>query len=207
MSSLLTPTQSRRQFLNTMVTGLFAASVVGAAKKMAVAATPPFVDVPVTMPPLPTSVVSQGGEVRDLHLYNPNTQEETNLVFYANGSYNPQALQQINLFLRDYHQNVPHTMDPALLTLIHDMQKVFDMRQIHVISAYRTKATNDQLVRSHVTSAKDSFHCKGQAIDIRIPGVPTNAMRDVAKILSVGGVGYYPHAHFVHVDTGPVRYW
>jgi uncharacterized protein YcbK (DUF882 family) len=152
-------------------------------------------------------VISQGGEVRDLDIYNPNTRESANIRFFANGSYNPQALQQLNIFMRDFHQNVPHTMDPGLLTLVHDMQKVFEMRQIHVISAFRTRETNNMLVRQHVTSAKDSFHCKGQAIDIRIPGIPTNAMRDVAKILGVGGVGYYPWAHFVHVDTGPVRYW
>lgn len=200
--------QSRRQFLNTMVTTAFAVSLAGAAKK-AFASTSPVI-LPANddgLPPLPTSVISQGGEVRDLHLFNPNTKESTNITFFANGQYNPHALQQLNVFMRDFHQNVPHTMDPSLLTLVHDMQKVFDMREIHVISAYRTRETNNQLVRRHVTSAKDSFHCKGQAIDVRIPGVPTNALRDVAKILGVGGVGYYPRAHFVHVDTGPVRYW
>lgn len=200
--------QSRRQFLNTMVTTAFAVSLAGAAKK-ALAVTSPVILSPSDQeaPALPQSLVSRGGEVRDLHLFNPNTQEATSITFFANGQYNPHALQELNVFMRDYHRNVPHVMDPNLLTLVHDMQKVFDMRQIHVISAYRTRETNNMLVRKHVTSAKDSFHCKGQAIDIRIPGVPTNAMRDVAKILGVGGVGYYPWAHFVHVDTGPVRYW
>jgi uncharacterized protein YcbK (DUF882 family) len=22
-----------------------------------------------------------------------------------------------------------------------------------------------------------------------------------------GGVGYYPHSDFVHIDTGPIRHW
>lgn len=205
MNEILSAPHSRRQFINGLVTVSLGASIIGAVKKAN--ATTGGVLMPSGLPTLPQSVVSQGGEVRDLHLYNPNTKEKAHVVFFANGEYNPAALQQLNMFMRDFHQNVPHQMDPNLLTLAHDMQKVFDMREFHVISAYRTRETNNMLVRQHVTRARDSFHCKGQAIDIRIPGVPTNAIRDVAKIFGAGGVGYYPWAHFVHIDTGPVRYW
>ena len=181
-----------------MVTTAFAVSVAGAAKKAMLVTG---------QSSLPTSVITRGGDVRSLDLFNPNTQENASITFFANGSYNPQALHDLNLFMRDYHVNTPHVMDPRLFNLAHDMQNVFDRRPIHVISAYRTRATNDRLVRQHVTTAKDSFHVKGQAIDIRIPGIPTSAMRDIAKILGVGGVGYYPWAHFIHIDTGPVRFW
>jgi uncharacterized protein YcbK (DUF882 family) len=198
MTSFLNGSHSRRQFINGMVTAALGASILGATKK-AMATT--------GLETLPTALVSRGGEVRDLRLYNPNTRETANVVFFANGSYNPQALHQLNVFMRDFHCNTPHNMDPTLLTMVHDMQKVFDMRQIHVISAYRTRNTNNQLLRQHITGAKDSYHVKGQAIDLRIPGVPVHAMRDVAKILAVGGVGFYPRANFIHVDTGPIRYW
>jgi uncharacterized protein YcbK (DUF882 family) len=46
-----------------------------------------------------------------------------------------------------------------------------------------------------------------KAIDIRVPGVPTARLRDVALSLHEGGVGYYPVSQFVHVDVGPVRQW
>jgi uncharacterized protein YcbK (DUF882 family) len=45
------------------------------------------------------------------------------------------------------------------------------------------------------------------AIDIRVPGRPLRAVRDAAKTLQSGGVGYYPDSNFVHVDVGRVRYW
>jgi len=45
------------------------------------------------------------------------------------------------------------------------------------------------------------------AIDIRIPGVPTADVRDVALALHRGGVGYYAASDFVHVDVGRVRHW
>ena len=48
---------------------------------------------------------------------------------------------------------------------------------------------------------------EGKAIDVRLPGVPLAELRDAAKSLAAGGVGYYPSEQFVHIDTGRVRSW
>ena len=48
---------------------------------------------------------------------------------------------------------------------------------------------------------------RGQAIDIRLADVPLATLRDAARSLGLGGVGYYPASDFVHVDTGSVRTW
>ena len=48
---------------------------------------------------------------------------------------------------------------------------------------------------------------QGKAIDIRAPGIELSDLRDAAKGLGRGGVGYYPGSDFVHVDIGPVRHW
>jgi uncharacterized protein YcbK (DUF882 family) len=45
------------------------------------------------------------------------------------------------------------------------------------------------------------------AVDLRVPGRPLAAVRDAAKALGAGGVGYYLDSNFVHVDVGRVRYW
>ena len=47
----------------------------------------------------------------------------------------------------------------------------------------------------------------GDAIDIRVPGVSTKELRDIAWCARGGGVGYYPKSSFVHVDVGNVRTW
>jgi uncharacterized protein YcbK (DUF882 family) len=47
----------------------------------------------------------------------------------------------------------------------------------------------------------------GKAIDIRIPGYSTRQLRNVARKMKTGGVGYYPKSNFIHIDTGRVRYW
>ena len=51
------------------------------------------------------------------------------------------------------------------------------------------------------------MHIEGKAIDIRVPGIRLEHLRDTAKALQIGGVGYYQASDFVHVDTGRVRHW
>ena len=55
--------------------------------------------------------------------------------------------------------------------------------------------------------ARDSQHMNGNAMDIRFPGVPVFSIRQAAYSLNMGGVGFCPRSGFVHLDTGPVRYW
>jgi uncharacterized protein YcbK (DUF882 family) len=78
---------------------------------------------------------------------------------------------------------------------------------INVISGYRCPATNAMLAARSTGVAKDSFHLRGMAIDVRLPGRRLEAVRDTAIVIGRGGVGYYPALDFVHVDTGPVRRW
>ncbi len=51
------------------------------------------------------------------------------------------------------------------------------------------------------------MHLQGKALDVRLPGVATERLRDIALGLARGGVGYYAASDFVHVDTGRVRRW
>jgi uncharacterized protein YcbK (DUF882 family) len=55
--------------------------------------------------------------------------------------------------------------------------------------------------------ARNSYHLRGQAVDLFFPDRSTRNLRQAALRLGRGGVGYYPGSGFVHVDTGPVRAW
>lgn len=148
-----------------------------------------------------------GGEVRDVSLFNVNTRETIETVFYAHGQYDQNNFNKLCHFMRDAHENKAHWMDPKLLTMLSDIQAIFDKRQIQIISGYRTPQTNARLARNQKGVGKRSYHMQGKALDIRIPGVDPAHIRDVARILQAGGVGYYPRQRFVHIDTGPVRHW
>jgi uncharacterized protein YcbK (DUF882 family) len=76
-----------------------------------------------------------------------------------------------------------------------------------VISAYRSPETNELLRSKSSGVARKSQHLVGNAIDVRLRNLELAVLRDTAKNLRLGGVGYYAGSNFVHVDTGRVRYW
>jgi uncharacterized protein YcbK (DUF882 family) len=48
---------------------------------------------------------------------------------------------------------------------------------------------------------------KAMAIDLRLAGNDLHRLHRAAKSLKGGGVGLYTKSGFIHMDTGPVRYW
>ena len=96
---------------------------------------------------------------------------------------------------------------PALVEILDALQEKFGNRTITIICGYRSPELNNSLAQNSTGVAKNSLHMRGLATDIMIPGVATSALRDAAKALQAGGVGYYPKDAFVHVDIGAVRYW
>jgi uncharacterized protein YcbK (DUF882 family) len=151
-------------------------------------------------------------EDRALKLYFTHTGERATIVFKRNGKFDQRGLNQINRFLRDWRRNEPARMDPRLLDLVWEVYRKSGAKEaIHVVSAYRSPATNNMLRnRSRNTGvAKRSQHMLGKAMDFYIPGVKLATLRALAMQMQVGGVGYYPTSGspFVHLDVGNVRAW
>lgn len=145
---------------------------------------------------------------RSLKLHNALTRENLEVEYWVSGEFVPEALKELNHFLRDPHNGKVTEIDPQLYHLIFNIGKKLDAKGIiNIMSGYRSPVTNDRLRRRNSAAAKGSFHVKGKAVDIRIPGYSTNAVRRVATGLKQGGVGYYPRSRYVHIDTGPVRSW
>jgi len=148
---------------------------------------------------------------RSIAFLHTHTGEQLAMAYCAAGEYIPEALGEVNHLLRDFRANAVKPIDPALLDLLFDLNGRLGTDQpFHVISGYRTPETNAMLQEhggAHSGVATHSLHMDGKAIDIRVPGIRLEHLRDVAKTLRVGGVGYYPASNFVHVDTGRVRYW
>lgn len=148
---------------------------------------------------------------RDLAFFHTHTGERLSTAYCAGGEYIAPALKGVNHVLRDFRANQVKPIDPALLDLLFELNGVLGTDQpFHVISGYRTPETNAMLQErggSQSGVATHSLHMDGKAIDIRVPGIKLAHLRDSAKSLKIGGVGYYPGSDFVHVDTGRVRYW
>ncbi|GAB4520379.1 MAG: DUF882 domain-containing protein [Roseibium sp.] len=149
-------------------------------------------------------------ETRTLKLYNTHTKERVSITFKRNGRYIPEGLREANRFLRDWRRNEIIKMDPELLDLVWEVyQKVGARDHIHVVSSYRSPATNNMLRKRSSGVAKNSQHTLGKAMDFYIPGVNLAKLRATGLRQEVGGVGYYPRSGspFVHMDTGSVRHW
>lgn len=147
-------------------------------------------------------------EEKFLSLYNPYTKENFDGVYWRNGAYVAGALKNINHLMRDTRTDAIKPIDKDLLDLIFSISiKLKPQKPIHVICGYRTSKTNALLLKRNKRAAKNSYHIKGQAVDIRLPGLRTSVMRRAAYELGQGGIGYYPRRRFVHIDVGPVRYW
>lgn len=149
-------------------------------------------------------------EVRELYLYNNHTKETARIAFKRNGKYIQKGLKDLNRFLRDWRRNEPTKMDPRLFDLVWEVYtEVGATKPIHVVSAYRSPATNAMLRSRSRGVAKKSQHTLGKAMDFFIPGVPLSKLRAAGLRMHIGGVGYYPKSGspFVHMDTGRVRHW
>ncbi len=164
---------------------------------LAVAATPVLGSAPLA--PSPAE--------RFLVLSNKHTGEALETVYFRDGRYVPEALEQVDLLLRDFRTEDVYPIDPALLDTLFSVCVACGGERFEIVSAYRSPKTNAMLRRRNRAVARDSLHMSGRAIDVRLVGRSTAKLRDAALALKSGGVGYYPRSNFVHLDTGHSRYW
>jgi uncharacterized protein YcbK (DUF882 family) len=143
---------------------------------------------------------------KSLNLYNIHTDESLDITYYSAGRYDFEALGKINHLLRCHYNNEVKPIDIGVLDLLNDVKtRVGADKEIQIISGYRSPEYNDYLRSIGRNVAKNSYHLRGVAIDFSIQGFSMSALSHVAKSFLAGGVGQY--ADFVHIDTGPVRYW
>jgi uncharacterized protein YcbK (DUF882 family) len=146
-----------------------------------------------------------------LRFYHTHTGERLDVVYRRGDQYIPEALDELDHYLRDHRTGEVRHFDPRLFDLLHDLTASLGDSggEINVICGYRTPRSNEFLRtrNPHTGVAQHSLHMQAKAIDIRLPGIPTSELRDAALRLHRGGVGYYRSSDFVHVDVGRVRRW
>jgi uncharacterized protein YcbK (DUF882 family) len=157
------------------------------------------------------AAIPEDGKPYELRMTNAHTGESLNIVYRIGDVYIPEALDRLNYFLRDHNTQDVSTYDPKEFDVLHAMMSRLGQLDgvITVMCGYRTAETNEALRHGSARTgvAEHSQHMEGHAIDLRVSGVSTVALRNAALSLHAGGVGYYPVSQFVHVDVGPVREW
>lgn len=195
------PQMGRRGFLG------FAAAAFGTAVTTTVATGAATV-APVLIGSSPVQAAPLVGSVRRIALHNMNTNEHFDDVYWADGHYKPEALRRLDVLLRDHRAKQVCKYDPRLFDLLARIhQTVGSDEPFRVICGYRSRKTNAMARRRSRGVAKESYHTRGMAVDIRLPDTELRAIAQVARGMEAGGVGYYARSGFVHIDTGPVRTW
>ena len=144
-----------------------------------------------------------------LRLFHTHTGEHLDIVYRRGDSYVPEALAELNHYLRDHRTGAVLAYDPRVFDLLHDLDAKLGRPngEIDIVCGYRTPWSNEFLRTHGHGVALHSLHMQAKAIDIRMPGVESSILRDAALALHRGGVGYYAKSDFVHVDVGRVRRW
>jgi uncharacterized protein YcbK (DUF882 family) len=202
-------TFNRRRFLALATRTAATAAAAGLAAHPAAAAVLPPTrpdSLGTGLPPKPR--FRPVGVERYLSFHNLHTDERLTAPFWAYGDYHPDGTAEIDHILRDWRTGEVVRIDRRLFDLLHDLRTQLGTDEpFQVISGYRSPETNAQLRNVSLGVAKNSYHVKGMAIDVRMPRSATRRLHRTALRMQAGGVGYYPKSDFVHVDVGPFRTW
>jgi uncharacterized protein YcbK (DUF882 family) len=172
--------------------GAFAASVVAAAPTYSNA----------------FGLLRGAGDIRRISMYSGRTGERINTIYWIEGDYIPEAMDEINHFMRDWRSGKAIKIDKRAIDIFAAAHSLLDADEPYMmLSGYRSPETN-ALLRSRSSGvARNSLHMAGQAADLRMQGRSVRQMAGAAAACSAGGVGKYSRSNFVHMDCGPVRVW
>ncbi|MFZ5751139.1 MAG: YcbK family protein [Pseudomonadota bacterium] len=148
------------------------------------------------------------GDVRRIRMYSGRTGESLDTIYWIEGEYIPEALNEINYFMRDWRSDEVTKIDARTIDIAAASHRLMDVSEPYMLlSGYRTAATNALLRSRSRGVAKHSLHMVGQAADLRLKSRSVGQIYKAAMACSAGGVGKYSRSNFVHMDCGPVRTW
>jgi uncharacterized protein YcbK (DUF882 family) len=156
--------------------------------------------------PVAAHAVPRPPALRRLRLVNAHTGETFDGVYRDDAGPVPAVIRELCVFLRDFHCGAVTQMDVGVLDFLAGVLDAVGAAKATILSAYRTPATNAMLARTMFGVAENSQHMYGRALDISLGSKLPEAMA-AARAMRRGGVGWYPHSSFIHIDTGPVRNW
>lgn len=149
-------------------------------------------------------------EQRFISLRHPESGEAVAVTYVRAYRYDGGAMAQIDRIFRDRHNQEIASIDPKLIDFIADLRDRIGLPEtvtFDITSGYRSPASNAALAARQRGVARESWHTKGKAVDLKVPALTGKAMAEVAKTMQRGGVAYYPRTGHVHIDTGGVRTW
>jgi uncharacterized protein YcbK (DUF882 family) len=148
------------------------------------------------------------GDIRRIKMYSGRTGESIDSIYWIEGDYIKEALNEIDHFMRDWRTGTSINIDPRTVDIMAASHRLMDVSEPYLmLSGYRSAKTNAMLRSKSRGVARNSLHMRGQAADLRLKSRSIGEMAKAASACASGGVGSYSRSNFVHMDCGPIRSW
>ncbi|MES1207099.1 MAG: DUF882 domain-containing protein [Pseudomonadota bacterium] len=132
------------------------------------------------------------GEMGHFTLDSVNTHEQIEIALnLETGEVDAETYRRLRHVMRCLHTTAETPIDPRLIDLLYRISQR-TKQKILLVSGFRAPM---------YSKAALSYHTRGMAADIRIPGMTALMARDLAESMGVRGLGYYPVSGFIHVDV------
>jgi uncharacterized protein YcbK (DUF882 family) len=137
-------------------------------------------------------VQTTGATFGKFTIQSANTGEEIDVVLnLATGEVEAAGYNRLRHMMRCLRTTAETPIDPRLIDLLYRIAQRTKQKLI-LVSGFRAPM---------FSLAALSYHTRGMAADIRIPGMTPLMARDLAESMGVHGLGYYPVSGFIHVDV------
>ena len=185
---------------NTRTTGFTRRALLGAFAATAATAAPTYSHA--------FGFLRGAGDIRRIKMYSGRTGESLDMIYWIEGNYIRDALDEVTHFMRDWRNDKHMEIDPRTIDIMAASHNLLDVNEPYMLlSGYRSPETNAMLRSRSSGVAKNSLHLKGQAADLRLKSRSVDQMARAAAACAAGGVGRYTRSDFVHMDCGNVRHW
>lgn len=180
--------------------GMTRRGLLGAFAATAVTAAPTFANA--------AGFLRGAGDIRRIAMFSGRTGERIDTIYWIEGDYIPEAIQEINIFMRDWRTSEAVQIDLRTIDIMSAARNLMEVDEPYMmLSGYRSPQTNAMLRQNSAGVARNSLHMRGQAADLRLQSRSTAQMASAAISCRAGGVGRYNRSNFVHMDCGPIRSW
>jgi uncharacterized protein YcbK (DUF882 family) len=137
-------------------------------------------------------VQTAGSRFGKFVLQSVNTSEEVEITLNLDtGEVDATGYARLRHIMRCQRTTAETPIDPRLIDLLYRISQRTHQK-IMLVSGFRAPM---------FSLATLSYHTRGMAADIRIPGMTPLMARDLAESMGVHGLGYYPVSGFIHVDV------
>lgn len=191
---------ARHIMTDTRKSGFSRRALLGAFAATAITAAPTFANA--------AGFLRGGGDIRRLRMYSGRTGERIDMIYWVEGQYIKDAVNEITHFMRDWRTDQTKQVDLRTVDIMAAAHNLMDISEPYMLlSGYRSPQTNAMLRSRSGGVAKNSLHMTGQAADLRLSSRSVGQMAQAAAACRAGGVGRYSGSNFVHMDCGVVRTW